>query len=210
MLIAGAKGFAKEVLEALIRIERNNQVVFFDDLSENIPLLLYGKFPVLRDMAQVKEYFLSTDNRFNIGFGNPKLRIEMYEKLKAEKGNFTSIISPNASIGHFGCKIDVGCNIMQNVVITNDVQIGKGVLINQLTSIGHDVIIGDFTEICPSVVISGNCDVGSSSFIGSNATLLPKVKIGNNVIVAAGAVVTKDVPDNCMVAGVPAVIKKHF
>ncbi|MCZ3393024.1 sugar O-acetyltransferase, partial [Enterococcus faecium] len=40
-------------------------------------------------------------------------------------------------------------------------------------------------------------------------TILPGVTIGNNVVVAAGAVVTKDVPDNCLVAGVPAkVIRK--
>jgi serine O-acetyltransferase len=39
---------------------------------------------------------------------------------------------------------------------------------------------------------------------------LGPVKIGNNVIIAAGSVVTHDIPDNCMVAGVPAVIKKRF
>ncbi|MFV5772614.1 DapH/DapD/GlmU-related protein, partial [Pediococcus acidilactici] len=40
--------------------------------------------------------------------------------------------------------------------------------------------------------------------IGGNVTILPGVTIGNNVVVAAGAVVTKDIPDNCVVAGVPA------
>jgi bifunctional N-acetylglucosamine-1-phosphate-uridyltransferase/glucosamine-1-phosphate-acetyltransferase GlmU-like protein len=44
------------------------------------------------------------------------------------------------------------------------------------------------------------------SFNGSSTP----VQIGSNVIVAAGAVVTKDVPDNCMVAGVPAIIKKQL
>lgn len=41
-------------------------------------------------------------------------------------------------------------------------------------------------------------------WIGGNVTILPGVTIGNNVVVAAGAVVTKDVPDNCVVGGVPA------
>lgn len=48
------------------------------------------------------------------------------------------------------------------------------------------------------------------TMIGTNVTILPKVKIGSNVIVAAGSVVTKDIPDNCMVAGVPAVVKKEL
>ena len=46
--------------------------------------------------------------------------------------------------------------------------------------------------------------IGNDVWIGGSCTLLPGVTIGNNVIVAAGAVVTKDVPDNCVVAGVPA------
>ena len=41
-------------------------------------------------------------------------------------------------------------------------------------------------------------------WIGGNVTILPGVNIGNNVVVAAGAVVTKDVPDNCVVGGIPA------
>lgn len=45
---------------------------------------------------------------------------------------------------------------------------------------------------------------GNDVWIGGNATILPGVTIGNNVVVAAGAVVTKDVPDNTLVGGVPA------
>ena len=50
--------------------------------------------------------------------------------------------------------------------------------------------------------------IGNNVRIGSNATLLP-VKIGNNVIIGAGSVVTKDIPDNCIVYGNPAIIKQR-
>lgn len=46
--------------------------------------------------------------------------------------------------------------------------------------------------------------IGSDVWLGGNVVVLPGVTIGNNVVVAAGAVVTKDVPDNTLVAGVPA------
>lgn len=46
--------------------------------------------------------------------------------------------------------------------------------------------------------------IGNDVWIGGNCTILPGVTIGNNVIIAAGAVVTKGVPDNCVVAGIPA------
>ena len=53
--------------------------------------------------------------------------------------------------------------------------------------------------------------IGNRCFIGVNAIILPGVKIGNEVIVGSGAVVTKDVPDNCIVAGNPArVIKENI
>ena len=50
-------------------------------------------------------------------------------------------------------------------------------------------------------------EIGEDTFVGSNATLFP-VKIGKNVKIGAGAVVTKDVPDNHMAIGVPAKIVK--
>lgn len=46
------------------------------------------------------------------------------------------------------------------------------------------------------------------AWIGANATILTGVTIGRNAVVAAGAVVTKDVPDNCLVGGVPARVIK--
>ena len=55
------------------------------------------------------------------------------------------------------------------------------------------------------LVISKPITIGNDVWIGGNCTILPGVTIGNNVVVAAGAVVTRDVPDNCVVGGIPAV-----
>ena len=52
--------------------------------------------------------------------------------------------------------------------------------------------------------------IGENVWVGARAVILPGVKIGNNVVVAAGSVITKDIPDNCLVAGVPAVVKKRI
>ena len=47
-------------------------------------------------------------------------------------------------------------------------------------------------------------NIGDDVWVGGNCTILPGVTIGSNVVIAAGAVVTKDVPDNCVVGGIPA------
>lgn len=209
MLIFGAKGFAKEVLEVCHQKGELKDLVFYDDVNNDIGDKLYGKFEILKSVNDAKKYFEIVDNHFTIGIGNPVLRKKIYEKFKDIGGVFASTVSKNASIGHYQNTISKGCNIMQYSVITNDVYIGSGSLINQLASIGHDTRIGDFCEICPNVSISGNCIIGNYSFVGSGASILPGVELEQNVIVGANAVVDKNVPNNSVVVGAPAkIIKK--
>lgn len=210
MLIIGAKGFAKEVLEVLFQNNDTKKIAFFDDINDDVYGKLYNEYPILKTLTEVENYFNSVSKDFTIGIGNPVLRKILYDKFSNINGDFKSTISPKANIGNFGNIIGEGSNIMTGSVITNDISIGKGVIININCTIGHDSKIGLFVEISPGVNISGNCEIGDFTTIGTNATVLPKIKIGKNVIVAAGAVVTKDVPDNCMVAGIPAVIKKEL
>ena len=163
MLIIGAKGFAKEVLEIVHQNSAANTVAFYDDINEDIGDRLYNQFPILKSEIQVKEFFEKYGNEFTIGIGGPNLRKMLYDKFIEIGGDFISTISENAIIGSFGNKIGKGCNLMQSIVLTNDIYIGFGVIINQLVSIGHDVIINDFCEICPNVSISGNCEIGEYS-----------------------------------------------
>lgn len=208
MIVIGAKGFGKEVLEIFHQKKELENLAFYDDVNVDLPDLLYGKFPILKNEEQVKEHFKNFGNQFTIGIGGPKLRKMLYEKIVALGGQFISTISTTSYIGNYGNHIAEGCNIMQKVILTNDITLKIGVIINQMSSIGHDVIIGDFSEICPNVSISGNCTIGKYVFIGTGAIILPKIRIGNNVTIGAGAVVSKDLPDNCVAVGVPAKIIK--
>lgn len=213
MIIIGAKGFAKEVLQIVSKDIscKDNQIVFFDDVTADLPNKLYNKFNILTSEEDVKRYFTKFEDRyFVLGVGSPKVREILYHKFIALGGKSKTIISKNAEIGSFDVIIGDCCCIMSGTIITNSISIGKGCLINLNCTIGHDVIIKDFVEISPNTNISGRCKIGNNVVIGSSATILPDITIGDNAIIAAGAVVTKNVPSNSMVAGVPAVIKKYF
>jgi sugar O-acyltransferase (sialic acid O-acetyltransferase NeuD family) len=209
MLVIGAKGFAKEVLDVLYQCNDMENLAFYDGISTDLPNLLYERFEVITNLDNAKKYFQNTDARFTIGIGNPLLRKKMYEKFNGLGGVFTSTISPFAQIGHFGNQIGAGCNIMNNALISNGVTLKEGVLVYYNSSIAHDCKIGSFVELSPSSTLLGGVLIGDYTHIGANATILPKVTIGKNVIVGAGSVVTKDIPDNCLVVGVPGVIKKE-
>lgn len=210
MLIVGAKGFAKEVLEVLWQFSKSQEIAFFDDLSQDLPDQLFNRFKILKSTEEVKSYFDTCGPQFTIGIGNPQLRFKLYTKLLDIGGVFTSTISPHAHIGHFNVRIEQGCNIMTGTILTNDIHIEKGCLINLNCTIGHDSFIDQFVELSPGVAVSGNCKIGAFTSIGTNATILPMVSIGQNVIVGAGAVVTKDIPDNCLALGIPAKVIKEF
>lgn len=210
MLIIGARGFAKEVLEIFHQKGEIKNLCFYDDVNSDIPKRLYDKFPIISTLQQVKEYFNTFSPEFTLGIGNPFLRFQMYEKIKNLGGIFTSTISENAEIGSYNVKIGDGCNILGGVKVSNDVTIGRGVMIYYNSIITHDVSIGDFCEISPDVKLLGRCKIGDFVVIGTASVIFPDVVIGDNVVIAAGSVVRNDVPNNVMVAGIPAQIKKQL
>ena len=79
---------------------------------------------------------------------------------------------------------------------------GFGVVVNPSAVIGNNCTISQFTTI--GAVEGKAAIVGDNVYIGPSVCLVENVRIGNNVIVGAGAVVVKDVPQNTIVAGVPA------
>ena len=87
------------------------------------------------------------------------------------------------------------------------------VVASGVTFVTHDVIDKVLNKMNYNFTFNYNCapiEVGNNVFIGCNLTILPNVKIGNNVIIAAGSVVTKDVPDNSVIGGNPAKVISTF
>jgi sugar O-acyltransferase (sialic acid O-acetyltransferase NeuD family) len=211
MVVAGAKGLASELLDVFFQSNALKNLYFFDNVSPDAPRTLFNQFMILRSFEEVGQVFMDIeDQSFCLGLGNPVLRSRMSEQFIRIGGSLTSVISSMAQIGNFGTTLGEGCCVLPGVVITSNVILGRGCLINPNATISHDTRLGDFVEVSPGVNVTGNCQVGDYSFLGSNSVILPKIQVGKNVVVAAGAVVSRNVPDDCMVAGVPATVKKRL
>ncbi|MBD1883956.1 acyltransferase [Microcoleus sp. FACHB-45] len=99
------------------------------------------------------------------------------------------------------------CNILPSTVFTDPayVRIGNNVDFSSCTLLGHDGSIAMLNRAYNVKLDSvGKIDIGDNVFIGHGAIVLPNVTIGSNAIVVAGALITKDVAEGDIVAGVPA------
>lgn len=91
------------------------------------------------------------------------------------------------------------------------IEIGHNVTITRGVSfINHDGGVALFRDEFPELNVYGRIKVGNNVFIGVNSIIMPGVTIGNNVVVGAGSIVNKDIPNNVVVAGVPAKVLKSI
>ena len=135
------------------------------------------------------------------------------------------IIGKNTKVWHFchiqkGARIGENCSFGQNVNVSNNVIIGNGCKVQNNVSIYEGVELKDYVFCGPSMVFTNDLTprakypkgplgykktiLETGATVGANATIVCGHNLGKWCLIASGAVVTKDVPDHALFAGVPA------
>ncbi|TBT82575.1 acetyltransferase [Propioniciclava sinopodophylli] len=207
VVVIGASGFGREcldVLDAMVAAGADLRVlgVVDDAIAEvNVERLAARGVPFLGTRAA----WLATDPgpvAYVLGIGSPGVRRRLVAELDAVGLRPFTAIHPSAT---FGAKVvlDEGVVVCAGAAVSNNVRLGRHVHVNPNATIGHDADLRDFVSINPAAVISGEVVVGSATLVGAAATVLQGLTVGERTVIGAGAVVTKSVPSDVVVVGVP-------
>ena len=202
MLLNSAKKNKSEKQNVSTQNERH----IFDRMKAGEPIRLDD--PQYFKIQEVVDRTIELSAQLNTSANVDQIRQRMSEIIGGELDKSTTVFTPFYT--NFGRFIQIGKNVFINhacsfldmggITIEDEVLLGPKV--NLITE-NHPLEPADRRAlICKPIVIK------RKAWIGAAATILPGVTIGENAVVAAGAVVTTDVPDNTIVGGVPAKVIK--
>ncbi len=107
-------------------------------------------------------------------------------------------------------EVEIGSNVSIDRGTLGNTVIQNGAKIDNLVHIAHNVIIGKHAAVISHAMVAGSAQVGEYSWIAPCACLRDEISVGKKAMVGLGSVVTRDVPDNAAVMGVPAkAIEEH-
>jgi sugar O-acyltransferase (sialic acid O-acetyltransferase NeuD family) len=199
LVIWGAGGHGKVVLDVARSTQRFERIVFVDDNREK-------SGPGFCDcpmMGGPEELHRFPGSAFVIAIGENRTRARCFSRalarglLPATLVHLTAIVSPSA-------RIEPATVVMPGAIINAGATIGENCIINTGAIVEHDCQVADHVHISPRVALGGGVTVGSYAHIGIGAVVLPGAAIGDECVVGAGAVVLKEAPARCTVVGVPA------
>ncbi len=187
----------------------SNAVVETEKIGENVRIGHYcyiGKDVVIDDNVEIRNNVM-IEGKVRIGrntiiHSGAVIGMEGYGYYDDINGNHSRvphlggvIIGNNVEIGSNTC-IARGC--LGDTIISDDVKI------DNLCHIAHNVIIGKRSKIIALTMLAGSSVIGEDVWVAPCSAVKNQVTVGNNSLVGMGAVVTKDVEPNVVVAGVPA------
>lgn len=177
----------------------------------NSGCVIPGNSPVHKKMHELSQEAIRITMQLNNTFHTHEEILALFAELtgKPMDPDFNFFPPFNTDCGknlHIGRRVFInsGCKFQDQggIYIGDDVLIGQNVVI---ATLNHLLEPSQRASMVPKPV-----RIGNRVWVGANATLLPGVTIGDNAVVGAGSVVTKDVPENAVVVGNPAHIVKYI
>lgn len=176
--------------------------------QDSLPYDIYN----LSKTVRVDDWTKNETDKYILGVYNPNPK-ELVFKFFFE--NYSIDVNHYESIIYQSAKISMSVSLSKSVFIGPSVtlapfaKLDSFVSINRGVTIGHHTEIGQFTTINPGSNIAGCCNIGKNVLIGIGSTIIDGIEVGSGSIIGAGSVVTKSIPPDVVVYGVPAKIVRY-
>lgn len=204
LVIIGAGGFAREVKWLANEIGGYHFVGYVvSDPDKSSPYdstdEILGDFSWL---AQNPDAF----DCLAMGIGNAAPRLKVANELEPLYGPdfWPAMVHPSANFDAPTARLGHGVQICANVIGTVNLVFEPFAMVNLACTLGHEAVLKRACTLNPTVNISGGVEIGEGALIGTGAQILQYLTVGRGAIVGGGSVVTKDVPDETLVVGIPA------
>lgn len=199
LLLFGAGGHAKVVLDALLRAGREVAGLIDDDPVAAGRHVLGVE--VIGTRAVLDHEYAGA--AIVPALGVNAARAALIGWAAGAGHRLASAVHPQAVTGH-GVEIGAGSFLAAGAVVNPDTILGEGAIVNTGASVDHDCRIGAAVHIAPGARLCGGVSIGDETLIGTGAMVIPGIRIGARVVIGAGSVIVRDVPDGARIAGNPA------
>lgn len=199
LAILGASGHGKVVADCA-ELCGWESVSFFDDAWPGKQS--NGGWPVIGDTNSLLACVADFDGVL-VAIGNNAVREAKLLALAEQGAALPVLVHPAASLSRYAV-VGAGSVLFAGAVVNVDCRIGTGAIINTGATVDHDCVLGDAVHISPGAHLAGGVCVGDRSWLGIGSSVRQLAQIGCDVMVGAGAAVVSDIPDACVVTGVPA------
>jgi sugar O-acyltransferase (sialic acid O-acetyltransferase NeuD family) len=200
VILFGAGGHAKVMLEALEASRPGIEILIIDDNPEAAGRIILGR-RVRGTRGWLAEN--SPGAAVAAAIGNNAARAELIGWLQAQGRRVETVVAPSA-VASPSATLGTGSFLAPGAHVNAETILEPGVIVNTCASIDHDCRIGFAAHVAPGAHLCGGVTVGARTLIGAGATIIPGMTVGADAVIAAGAVVTAPVPDGARVGGVPA------
>lgn len=203
LCIYGAGGLGREFLSIIeiSKFPKWEEILFIDDTSEDS---LVNGIKVVPFEVFINDIDEKSNYEFIIANGEPRNRRLLCQKVKENGFELANIIADSAIVARTA-KYGDGAVVHWQSILSTEVNIGNNVMVGKNAMLGHDVQVGDNSVISACSYIGGFTTIGDNSFVGAGAVLRDHIHVGKNCVIGLGSVVTKNVEDNSVMVGNPAV-----